>query len=370
MNKNQTNNPDLFIEEYNIDNKLLYVVRDDKLFAGTKQRAVVDYVEKLLKINPNYTTLMYVAIWNGFGAVATAYAAYKLNLKCIIILSRNLIGSTKSVPDETIENYDVYNRAKILGADIKIVDDWKSGVSLANSIQNNDKCILWPPLGLNDNYYIDILINNIKKIKPKDLNPKDLFVAGGSGTLAKVFHEVFTETQIHVVPASTRELTIKILQKNTSKYPRINIVEKYNVKPTIVPYPTITKYDENTWHCAIENAQSGDLIWNVAGSALDIESYKTKNKSKTYKFVSSISQNLSIMRKTLIDIGYVQKKYKLSEHISKNYKKIYDITKRIYDFDDTKSFSKKNIPKLFLYITENHIERFLHNTKIQFYNNE
>ena len=163
--KSNIDNPPLKIESIqipNINKKNINIVQEGYLIAGTKQRVSKLFIKKILKNNPKIDTLLYCGTSNGFGAVASSYAANKLNLKSYVFLS----GDKNNVNTRQI------NTMKALGAVITICPTYREARNLEWKMANNPNKkwttldnIYVVPMGLNDEngIMIDLLSKQIKK---------------------------------------------------------------------------------------------------------------------------------------------------------------------------------------------------------------
>ena len=74
------------------------------MVSGTKQRVAVKMIEEIKSKNKDINVLVYAGAYNGFGAIATAYAAYKLGLKSKVFLSEMKNGSKERSLNKEIIN--------------------------------------------------------------------------------------------------------------------------------------------------------------------------------------------------------------------------------------------------------------------------
>ena len=108
INRNK-DNPKLIIEQITFPNKTINLIQDGYLIAGTKQRVAVLFMKKILQKNKLIKTLLYSGSSNGFGAIATAYAAFKLDLKSLIFINGPKdINNTRQINTLLALNAQVY----------------------------------------------------------------------------------------------------------------------------------------------------------------------------------------------------------------------------------------------------------------------
>ena len=175
LNKKSSDNPKLLIQSIKIpNNKIINIIQDGVLMAGTKTRVAKLFFKKICTKNPDITTLLYAGSGNGFGSVATAYAAYRLGLKCEVFLS------TTMNKDEIIKSRQI-NTLQALGAKIHICSTWKEARKLEYNIStikiNKNTWETLPgyyivPIGLNNEIMTDLLANQIKKASKNIITDK------------------------------------------------------------------------------------------------------------------------------------------------------------------------------------------------------
>jgi hypothetical protein len=258
------------------------VVRDDVLFAGTKQRAACTFVKELIAHRKAATTeLLYTAPFNGFGPVAVAHCAQCLQLKCTLILTRRPISQTKSVPLSICETAETVIRAKACGATVLFANTWDDMRTKGMELFQADHGVLWIPVGLSRPGFVDALHHKIVEASESAAIKvgstwRRMFVAGGTGALGVALSRAFPAVHVHIVPAATDIDARKRIEKTVGdtllESGRITIVDvssrlSTDTAPlsTPTPYPTVPGYDELTWDAVVADPQPGDVVWNVAG---------------------------------------------------------------------------------------------------------
>ena len=129
------------------------------------------------------------------------------------------------------------------------------------------------PFGLNDTFYRQLLLTSISA-DFKNLVPKRVWLAVGSGTLLSVLLEIWTETQFHVVQVG-KSVWLDALAKDPSKQLAIReriifyrAPEKFTDDCQIAPpYDSLMNYDAKVYRFALLFGESEDYIWNVASSS-------------------------------------------------------------------------------------------------------
>jgi hypothetical protein len=299
-------NPKLNIEEIKLIDKdkdsknntrIINIVQDGYLIAGTKQRVSKLFIryllDKLLKNNKDrkIDTLLYAGTMNGFGAIATAYSAYKLGLKSKVFLSGDILQSnTRQVNtllalDSEITICKTYREARNL--------EWKT---------SNDPHKKWTslpnyyvvPMGLNDEdgKMIELLSKQIKKaskgtildstirIKEKNrINEKvRIWCVAGSGGIAGAIRKAFPDAEMFIYLVYDGGIyTKKVIEwamkenitilNNSDKYKNVG---NYNFNDRKKYYSSVREYDDLIWPYVKKYGKDGDFIWNVASDDLDI----------------------------------------------------------------------------------------------------
>ena len=272
-------NPPLVVASYDLHGVSVDVVRDDLLFAGTKQRGAGDFAKTLISLRKGETTmLLYTAPFNGFGPVAVAHCAQSLQLQCTLILTRRPISANRSVPLELCLKHETVCRAKACGAQIFFADTWDEMRKKGFELYNANSGVLWVPVGLSRPLFIDILAVKIRAAAEHCQETtgkwKRLFVAGGTGALGVALSRVFPQAQIHIVPAAIDDDGVSRIKKTVGnellETKRVVILSHHVQSATLppTPYPSVPGYDEIVWSRVSEDPQVGDAVWNVAGFTL------------------------------------------------------------------------------------------------------
>jgi len=258
-------NPEIVCKEYKVNSKTLTVVQDDKLYAGTKQRAVVEYTKKLLADNTNIDTLLYSGSFSGFGPLAAALGGNYCGINVELVLDLNPVGGGRRATKSQAHRYTPVIRAKELGANVRFVEDWGRLNRVAGKIATKPG-VHWLPLGLDDDVFLEELTKAIKQALPDGMpHYKNIWVVGGVGLLARVLANVFPNSTINVVSASRsdrrRNKLSESLQSDDGRF-----VLHDHAPVSSVPYTTVKGYDSRAWDAAVACGDDGDLVWNVAGA--------------------------------------------------------------------------------------------------------
>jgi len=286
MKKQKSINPKLKIEKFTLpDGRTFKVCQDEYLIAGTKQRIAVKYVKKILKDNPKIKYILYSGMCNGYGNVATAYAAYKLNIKSILFLSK-IDGMT----DEEIKSSRQVSTIHALNGKIYLCDDYTSAKNKKYEINDDKNHVpkkdhLMLPMGLNDDDDTGskILIKQLKSaIKntevDKNKNKKRFWLVMGVGGLLHTLYNLFPESEFFVYIVSKGRFLEESI--NWCKNHNINILNSFNLNLNSFKmnlnlkredyYNSTKNYDDLIWPYLIQYGKSGDYIWNVASDNIPI----------------------------------------------------------------------------------------------------
>jgi hypothetical protein len=237
-----------YIEKINAYNKTFNIIRDDLLIGGSKQRFILEYLDKIKEHN-----IFYRGPVNGYAQIAIAYGCFLLGKQCHIIINRQY--------DNKL--YKLTFLAKIFNAEIHLVEKAKSDsieqLNISNILSKYENKMLLP-LGLKSDIDYSYVYKDIFKI-----NPRRMWVVGSTGTILKILQTLFPTTIFNVVIVS-EDNYLKFKNK-----PNLNIFlapQKYRVpvqsslKP---PYPSELSYDGKIWQFIKDNGKDDDYIYNIGG---------------------------------------------------------------------------------------------------------
>ncbi len=233
-------NPPLVIEKIS----KFYVIRDDYLIGGTKQRLVYKFMEK-----SNCDTFVYAGPYQGYAQIALSYCAYVMKKKAIIVLDK--IKPRSHLTEKALK----YNPKLI-----EIENGYlKKLQEIAMNLKAEKTCIL--PFGLNNPELILMLAKQIIKASPKELNPKRLWLVAGSTTLLNALYIVFPFTHFCVVQVGKKVWDDQLKKERTTLY--ISEEKFEDIAKEQPPYPTVKTYDAKLWTFVMKYGIEGDYIWNV-----------------------------------------------------------------------------------------------------------
>lgn len=239
----------------------VFVVRDDLLRGGTKQRAAVPFINALKK--QGVDEVVYASPFSGYAQVAIAISSQSVNVKSTIFVEK----------DQTIEHptFSFFSRKIADISNLQITKNLADAETEAENYCRGNDSRRKIPLGLNDEQFKQCLRHELTEqwaLLCKTIVPERLWISLGSGTLAEVLHPIISKTTIlscvdvHVLP---------------DNHPRIQkIKELYNVeiysapevfiKPALNPpeIPSNLFYDAKVWQFINKKAKHNDVWWNVA----------------------------------------------------------------------------------------------------------
>ncbi|MBC7741809.1 MAG: hypothetical protein H7061_06415 [Bdellovibrionaceae bacterium] len=243
----------------------IHVVREDLLPGGTKQRAIIPFLQDLQK--NNYNEFIYASPFCGFAQVALAYAGKHLGKKITIFC-------------ETIKNkegddafHEMSLLAQSLGAHLIASANLTEAETLATEHVELNMTAFKIPLGFNHPafilHYAKALADQYRILCDKlQFTPRALWLPIGSGTLAQLFRKVLSpETLINcvdvgVLPAADQRIASIHHMDNINFYRTdLQFHEECTMTP---PLPSNKFYDAKVWQYIEQYGQHNDVWWNVA----------------------------------------------------------------------------------------------------------
>jgi hypothetical protein len=262
-------NPKLIIEQITFPNKkTINLVEDGYLIAGTKQRVAVLFMKKILQKNKQIETLLYSGTSNGFGAIATAYAAFKLGLKSKVFLNNNgNVNDTK-----TNNNTRQINTLLALNAEVNLCPTYAEARDLKYSVSDAPKNINTHynvPMGLNDenNIMTELLSRQItlaaRKTILKNSEHIRIWLVAGSGGIAMSIHKAFPAAKLFILLTGAGSHKRKVIEwaKNTKN---VSLIKDLHLENTITYYSSVKNYDDLIVPYVIKYGRNNDFIWNVS----------------------------------------------------------------------------------------------------------
>lgn len=267
-------NPKLIIEQITFPNKkIINLVQDGYLIAGTKQRVAVLFMKKILQKNKQIKTLLYSGSSNGFGAVATAYAAYKLGLKSQVFINGHVSNNNGHVSNNKF-NTDTrqINTLLALNAEVNLCPTYGEARDLKYSISDNKNNLITHynvPMGLNDenNIMTDLLSRQItlaaRKTILKNNENTRIWLVAGSGGIAMSIHKAFPAAKLFLLLTGAGSHKRKVIEW-AKKTKNISIIKNLELKNDVTYYSSVKNYDDLIVPYVIKYGRSNDFIWNVS----------------------------------------------------------------------------------------------------------
>lgn len=265
-------NPPLVTCDHSLDDGTVRTaIRDDVLFAGTKQRAAHEYVRRLREREPDVHTLLYTGAFNGYGPVAAACAAQQHGLKALLLLDRHAVGAPPGArtPSKGVVMRSLpVTKALKCGATIELMPHWGRLVARGKEAAAAPG-VHWLPLGMADRDFHEALVAALieaRKGSPLEGDdPARIWVVGGVGALAGALAEVFAGSEIAVVSASASDKRRAKLAEMAAGIANLRVYDLPREAENMVPpYPSVQGYDSRAWAAAVTLGADGDFVWNVA----------------------------------------------------------------------------------------------------------
>ena len=250
------------ISALSYENRTTFVVRDDLLPGGTKQRAAGEFVNQML--GRGYENFVYASPFSGFAQVALASVCRILGVKCTIVCER----------DKRFTHPDFHpfsKEAQAFGAKLIMVNNLTEAEELASMIARKPST-LKIPLGFDSPEFKQHLEREIRNcwqsIEAEIGMVETLWLPVGSGTLARTFlKSIPSRTKIKCVNVRVLEATDPRI-KEIKEHSQMDYYEApmlFHQEATDFPkIPSNVFYDAKLWNFIKRYGSDGDLWWNVA----------------------------------------------------------------------------------------------------------
>jgi hypothetical protein len=258
-------NPKLIIEQITFPNKTINLIQDGYLIAGTKQRVAVLFMKKILQKNKQIKILLYSGSSNGFGAIATAYAAFKLGLKSLVFISG------PQVSDQDINTRQI-NTLLALNAQVYLCPTYAQARDLKYSISDTPENINTHynvPMGLNDenNIMTELLSRQItlaaRKTILKNSENTRIWLVAGSGGIAMSIHKAFPSAKLFILLTGAGSHKKKVIEW-AKKTKNISLIKDLQLENNVTYYSSVKNYDDLIAPYVIKYGRNNDFIWNVS----------------------------------------------------------------------------------------------------------
>jgi len=266
-------NPQLQIESIDIRNKQINLIQDGVLIAGTKQRVAELFAKRMIQEEKikgnNIHTLIYVGTYNGYGAVATAFAAHRLNLKCIVFLTAVPIGNNdKTLAQDIIKSRQI-NTLLALKTNIILCNSYGLCKRKSYKLLDNDSGYYAIPMGINDDR--DIMSTMMSEQMRKAMKgtvlqtvkkPRIWLVAGSGGIMMSINKSMDCILFVYLTGGGRY---YERVMEYINNHDNIFIVNRDVQLPKTNNsyYNTVKNYDDQIIPYVEEFGQDGDFIWNV-----------------------------------------------------------------------------------------------------------
>ena len=242
---NELYNPDIIVTKI----EKFYVVRDDYLIGGTKQRGLVPLLE-----NTNKEIFIYGGPVYGYAQIALAYSAYLTHKKAVVFVEKRnkLFPLTEYAKSFGAYIHEVPQPAYLNKILMYSEEFYKKG---------NDRFLL--KIGADNVNFINYTIENIKK-SWKDKQPERMWLVAGSAILLNILYSVFPKTYFNVIQVGRTVWDDLMNKKRTTLY--VSDEKFENIAKEQPPYPTVSTYDAKLWAFVKKYGKEGDYIWNVGKS--------------------------------------------------------------------------------------------------------
>ena len=257
-------NPPLVINQYRLDDEInVNVIDDGKLLGGTKQRALVKFIDYY----KDYDEFVYAGPSIGFAQVALTVACIKMNKKVTLFIQNTL---------DNIPNLSFW--CQTLGANVYIFYDTLNIIenNAEDYVKNSDIKTFLIPFGLESPIYTNFLYDELLQVINPELNPKRLWLVIGSGTLLRVLARIWKNTEFFPVQVGKQiwedqyEPEVWNRMGGRERITQLKAPQKFFETvygKNLPPYASVPNYDAKVWQYVIKYAKDGDYIWNVASDS-------------------------------------------------------------------------------------------------------
>ena len=216
-----------------------FIVRDDYLPGGTKQRGLIPYLQK----HPD-TEFVYASPAYGYAQIALAVSAQLTGKRATIFTAKR-----KKPHPLTLQAYE-------LGARVLQV---KHGYLNVVQKRAKDYCAetgaCYLPFGAN---LPEISTAITEAALQLDIQPKEVWTVSGSGTLTRALQAAWPQASFMTVLIGKQGINTGRARQYTAP----EAFEQAAKQPP--PFNSCPNYDAKAWRFYQHHAQPGALFWNVA----------------------------------------------------------------------------------------------------------
>jgi 1-aminocyclopropane-1-carboxylate deaminase/D-cysteine desulfhydrase-like pyridoxal-dependent ACC family enzyme len=256
--------PAVQIDTLSLERGQVYVVRDDLLEGGTKQRAAVPYLTGLME--QGYEEFVYASPFCGFAQIALAVACKMIGAKCSLFCEKN-----PDFPDKRPHEFTLL--AESNGAKVMMASNLAEAEFIAEEYLVQKPRAKRIALGFDCEEYKTHLRVEIEKqwlAVSKKAGPglSTVWLPVGSGTLARVFRDFLPES------IEIRGVNVHVLADTDTRISGLRSIGGISVSPAPQPFrekariaPPVASniyYDAKVWEFVNLEGRDGDVWWNVA----------------------------------------------------------------------------------------------------------
>ena len=253
--------PDAVIQLVMIGSREVFIVRDDLLPGGTKQRGLVGALEDFTARGK--THFVYVSPFCGYAQLALSYLCREMNLTCELFCERDPRLKGQQAHEYTLQ-------AELWGAKVHLVESLAEGARKAAQCVEKDKESFEIPLGFDCeeffHHYCQALTVQWERILMQlPQRPATLWVSVGSGTLLRCFQKVLKSSATQICGVN-----VHVLRDEDPRISQLSGAQLYSAphkfaEPTgaSLGFPSNCFYDAKVIPFLQENAKAGDVFWNV-----------------------------------------------------------------------------------------------------------
>jgi 1-aminocyclopropane-1-carboxylate deaminase/D-cysteine desulfhydrase-like pyridoxal-dependent ACC family enzyme len=243
-------NPPVVVSKHKHKGKTFSVFRDDFLVGGTKQRALVPFIEKHSK----YDEFVYAGPTTGYAQVALAYATHLTGKKAILFLDK---WTPRTALTSFAAEFKSVKLCEIKNGYLKVIS------ARAKKYVKTNKKSLMLEFGGNQPDYIKLLYKSLKDATSHiKVVPARIWLVAGSATILACLYKLYPNTHFMVVQVGKTIWPDQINERTTLF---ISKEKFYDVAKKQPPYPTVATYDAKLWTFFLKHGKTGDFIWNVGG---------------------------------------------------------------------------------------------------------
>lgn len=254
-------NPPLSWDIVSLPKKLgnVFVIRDDRLPGGTKQRAAVPFVTRLK--NNGISTCVYASPFSGYAQIALAKSCAIAGVSCVIFAER-INGRISQFTLEASETAAIELRSSLADAEID-----------AQAFAGQQADTFKVPLGFASLAFKADLLEAISErwdsfTQQIGFQPERIWLPVGSGTLLSIMRALLPAAcrimavDVGVLHENDKRIQVVKSTPNT-EYVRLNL--PFAMPATVQPpVPSNSYYDAKLWQVIEQSGKDGDVWWNVA----------------------------------------------------------------------------------------------------------